>query len=55
MAEDDTLAGRDENSPGVVFKPFVAMEDLIDKLKLLNYDQVYTLRNYFLYNKLLVE
>lgn len=42
MADDEAApAGRDENSPGVPFKPFVAMEDLIDKLKLLNYDQVY--------------
>ena len=46
MADDEALAGRDENSPGVVFKHFVAMEDLIDKLKLLNYDQVHTLINY---------
>ena len=48
MAEDEAPAGRDENSPGVVFKPFVVMEDLIDKLKLLNYDQVHILINYFL-------
>ena len=27
-----------EEGPGVLFKPFITMEDLLDKLKLLNYE-----------------
>ena len=29
----------DEGGPGVQFMPFVVMEDLLDKLKLLNYEK----------------
>ena len=29
----------DESGPGMMFMPFVVMEDLLDKLKLLNYEQ----------------
>ena len=27
-----------EEGPGVLFKPFITMEDLLDKLKLLDYE-----------------
>ena len=29
----------EEEGPGSLFMPFVVMEDLLDKLKLLNYEQ----------------
>ena len=29
----------EEGGPGSLFMPFVVMEDLLDKLKLLNYEQ----------------
>ena len=32
-------AGEEEGGPGSLFMPFVVMEDLLDKLKLLNYEQ----------------
>ena len=32
----DTLGG--EDGPGMFYMPFVVMEDLLDKLKLLNYE-----------------
>ena len=28
----------EEEGPGVLFKPFITMEDLLDKLKLLDYE-----------------
>ena len=36
---DDTAAIAD-GGPGLVYMPFVVMEDLLDKLKLLNYEEV---------------
>ena len=33
------VAGEEEGGPGNLFMPFVVMEDLLDKLKLLNYEQ----------------
>ena len=30
--------------PGLEFQPFVAMQDLLDKLRLLNYDQEFVLK-----------
>ena len=36
---DDTAAIVD-GGPGLVYMPFVVMEDLLDKLKLLNYEEV---------------
>ena len=32
-------AVEEEGGPGNLFMPFVVMEDLLDKLKLLNYEQ----------------
>ena len=29
-----------DGGPGLVYMPFVVMEDLLDKLKLLNYEEV---------------
>ena len=34
---EDTIV---DGGPGLVFMPFVVMEDLLDKLKLLNYEEV---------------
>ena len=31
-----------DGGPGLVYMPFVVMEDLLDKLKLLNYEEVST-------------
>ena len=35
---DTVRTGETESGPGVEFMPFVVMEDLLDKLKLLNYE-----------------
>lgn len=35
-------AGADEVGPGHAYLPFVVMEDLLDKLKLINYDSEFT-------------
>ena len=35
---DDTAVA--DGGPGLVYMPFVVMEDLLDKLKLLNYEEV---------------
>ena len=35
--DDATVA---DGGPGLVYMPFVVMEDLLDKLKLLNYEEV---------------
>ena len=32
----------DSGGPGLAYMPFVVMEDLLDKLKLLNYEEVST-------------
>ena len=33
------MGAGEEEGPGSLFMPFVVMEDLLDKLKLLNYEQ----------------
>ena len=38
---DDTAVA--DGGPGLVYMPFVVMEDLLDKLKLLNYEEVCSL------------
>ncbi len=45
VTEGDEAAGSSEatvadGGPGLVYMPFVVMEDLLDKLKLLNYEEV---------------
>ncbi len=42
-AEDDA-GGVADGGPGLTYMPFVVMEDLLDKLKLLNYEEV---RDYY--------
>ena len=37
VSSEDTIV---DGGPGLVFMPFVVMEDLLDKLKLLNYEEV---------------
>ncbi|XP_063313537.1 intraflagellar transport protein 57 homolog [Pelobates fuscus] len=39
MAEDSRRVDEDDHGPGAVFQTFVLMEDLFDKLKLLNYEE----------------
>ncbi|CAH2223003.1 intraflagellar transport 57 homolog [Pelobates cultripes] len=39
MAEDSRRVEEDDIGPGAVFQTFVLMEDLFDKLKLLNYEE----------------
>lgn len=39
MAEDNRRGDEDERGPGAVYQMFVVMEDLLDKLKLLNYEE----------------
>ncbi len=39
-ADDDGGGGVVDGGPGLVYMPFVVMEDLLDKLKLLNYEEV---------------
>ena len=38
-ADPSTRGGEQEMGPGMVYKPFLVMEDLLDKLKLLNYEK----------------
>ena len=46
MAADDELGVEEtggasiDGGPGLVYMPYVLMENLLDKLKLLNYDEV---------------
>ena len=46
MAAEDDLGGEEaggptlDGGPGLVYMPYVLMENLLDKLKLLNYDEV---------------
>ena len=41
MADDDPTDGTAvDGGPGLAYMPFVVMEDLLDKLKLLNYEEV---------------
>ena len=41
MAEGaDDEGGVVDGGPGLTYMPFVVMEDLLDKLKLLNYEEV---------------
>ena len=46
MSRQESATEEGEGGPGLVYMPFVVMEDLLDKLKLLHYEQV--LLNYFL-------
>ena len=40
-AEDEAaVASTSDGGPGLAYMPFVVMEDLLDKLKLLNYEEV---------------
>ena len=40
---DDAAGGPTlDGGPGLVYMPYVLMENLLDKLKLLNYDEVST-------------
>ncbi|MGH0119137.1 UNVERIFIED_CONTAM: hypothetical protein FKN15_052966 [Acipenser sinensis] len=39
MAEDNRRGDEDERGPGAVYQMFVVMDDLLDKLKLLNYEE----------------
>jgi estrogen-related receptor beta like 1 len=43
MAEDDRRRGDDgmEGGPGSSYQVFVIMEELLDKLKLLNYEETF--------------
>ena len=36
-----------DGGPGLAYMPFVVMEDLLDKLKLLNYEEVNSTEYYF--------
>lgn len=36
---DDNRRGDDERGPGAAYQMFVVMEDLLDKLKLLDYEE----------------
>ena len=42
MAEENAGGAGEilEGGPGLAYMPFVVMEDLLDKLKLLNYEEV---------------
>lgn len=40
--DDAAVALADEVGPGQTYLPFVVMEDLMDKLKLVNYDTEFT-------------
>ena len=46
MAADDELGVEEtggasiDGGPGLIYMPYVLMENLLDKLKLLNYDEV---------------
>ena len=44
MGDDETAATDGtvgvDGGPGLTYMPFVVMEDLLDKLKLLNYEEV---------------
>ena len=48
MAAEDDLVGDEaggptvDGGPGLIYMPYVLMENLLDKLKLLNYDEVST-------------
>ena len=44
MSGDEENGVRDEEGPGMAYQPFVIMEELSDKLKLLNYEQGYCLK-----------
>ena len=46
MSRQESATEEGEGGPGLVYMPFVVMEDLLDKLKLLHYEQV--LLKYFL-------
>ena len=39
-ATDEATASTVDGGPGLAYMPFVVMEDLLDKLKLLNYEEV---------------
>lgn len=39
MADDGRREDEDERSPGLQYQMFVIMEDLLDKLKLLDYEE----------------
>lgn len=39
MAEESRREDEDERSPGLQHQTFVIMEDLLDKLKLLDYEE----------------
>ena len=40
-----------DGGPGVAYMSFVVMEDLLDKLKLLNYEEVAFIQKIFLLNQ----
>lgn len=39
MAEDGRRGDEGERGPGALYQMFVTMEDLLDKLKLMNYEE----------------
>ena len=39
MADDSRRGDDDERGPGAVYQMFMVMEDLLDKLKLLDYEE----------------
>ncbi|XP_053563513.1 intraflagellar transport protein 57 homolog [Bombina bombina] len=45
MAEDGRRVDEDDRGPGAAFQVFVTMEDLLDKLRLLNYEEVLNKHN----------
>lgn len=40
MADDGRRGEEDDRGPGAVYHQFVVMENLLEKLKLLNYEEV---------------
>ena len=52
MSEIVTESGSVDGGPGLVYMPFVIMEDLLDKLKLLNYEEV---KNEYVFRKVIIQ
>ena len=46
IAAENGEAGVADGGPGLAYMSFVVMEDLLDKLKLLNYEEVRVLKTY---------
>ena len=48
LGVDETGGAPVDGGPGLIYMPYVLMENLLDKLKLLNYDEVSSIIQYYI-------